>query len=161
MLSGLVTLQTDPSTWTIPPAGKTNLGFNSAGQIVTQQSDGSITVFNAAALSGQLLNSAAPGLLTVSPQGADHQVITTISGSAREVDIVIAPNVALNFWETDILFDLTNAGAGFTINVYNSIVSGTPLFSLQTNSELQNALFTAIFASGAWQPKTALVPASS
>lgn len=148
-------LQTDPSTWANPPAGKTYIGTNDAGQLVTKVHDGSpvIVASGDPSLNKQAIAGASA---TVTPAASQHTEVITVSGAARTLQVTVAETDLSDGAACRIKFILP-ATALIVIEV---VSDGSVIwsFSNQTGAILK-ALFECYKDGGAWAPLVENVPA--
>lgn len=158
-------LQGDPTTWGVPPVGKTFVGINLSEQLVLVNNNGSggqvITPVVSAAPAG-LAFANASGSTTITPSAGVTTAVGAITGGARSVPLVLATN-GMSDGQTVEVFLTFPAIDGLTINFYNTVGSGSPVLPIQVSaiSGITNALAKFLFQSstGLWLPISLRVPA--
>jgi uncharacterized protein Usg len=154
-------LQGDPTTWGLPPVGKTFMGINASGQLVLKQNNGTITPVISSGPGGDALSNSV-GTTTINPTAGNFSALVNVSGSARRVPIVLATAGLLDWQQLDLRVDFPALDNLF-IDIYNTAVSGPPLSTFQaaTGSGITSALWQFRAQSGAWVILSNQVPASS
>ena len=146
-------LDTDPATWGTPPEGKTYIGTNESGQIVTKTTDGTTTVLVTGAPSVNAVASST-GTVTVTPGAPFHTEQITLSGTARTVPILLGDGA-------------TVAGGGLTLVILNTsgeelilttYYGATLLDTTYMTGDILSACFEFYFNSG-WKKKLLTLPA--
>ncbi len=154
----IVGLQGVPTTWGVPPVGKTMLGINEAGNLVLKQNDGSITT----------IVSSAPGFVeVVNPSGtstitATSSVMTAIldvTGTARAVPVVLAVAGAAAGTRLSLRVNLP-AAAGLAIQLRNATSGGTLLDSFTSDGSILSVVWELYFDGGSWNILSAQAPAN-
>lgn len=150
-------LDGDPTTWGVPPVGKTFVGVNLAGQLVVKQNDGTITAIvpSTPALAASD-NSSGP--TTITPTSSIQRYILNVQGASRNVPIILAIAGAAEGYSVDLLVKVP-AIAGFVLKLLNADGSGTQLDSYTTDGNNVTVKWTALFQSGAWVLFGASAPA--
>jgi hypothetical protein len=154
-------LQGDPSTWGVPPVGKTFVGINAAGQLVLKQNDGSISpVLSFIPANQQLVN--AFGATDIVPPALITSTYLLISGTARTVPVSLktAGIVDGQILRLRLTFPALD---NLIVNIYNENTGGTLLSSFQsaTGSGITNGLWTFVAGGGVWALDSNQVPAIS
>lgn len=149
-------LQGDPSTWGLPPTGKTYAGVNTSGQIVLKQHDGTVTIVESGApsLHKQANNSVTP--IAVTPTSSLHTEVVTVTGAARTTPLLIGGTSQSDGARCAILFKLPA-----TANIIIEIYSDAELIATLQNQTgaLLKATLEFFLDAGVWAPLTAIVPA--
>jgi hypothetical protein len=154
---GFILLQGDPTTWTPPDVGKTALGINASGQVVTMQHDGSITVLvSSSPATGSQTSSS--GTVTVTPSQPIFTEIVTLLGAARAVPIAIPVAGALSGSRVTIQVQMP-ALAGLNLTFYNNNTSGTALDTFSTDGSIRTGVWDFYFDGAAWQLLRSQIPA--
>jgi hypothetical protein len=147
----------DPTTWGVPPVGKTFLGINLSGVLTIVNNNGSggaiITPVVSAAPQQVTLGNAA-GTTTITSVSGVFTATVVVSGTPRAVPLVLATAGMTDGMTIDLLV-IFPATDGFVLNLYNTIGSGGTLdsFSAATASPLVTTghwklLFTS--STGLW-----------
>jgi hypothetical protein len=159
--ASLSLLQGDPATWGNPPVGKTYVGVNEAGQIVTKQSNGAYTILSSGSLSLSEYSNTT-GNTSVAIQAIQQLTIVTVTGVARSVPIILETagltegqqlEVRANFLALDNLF----------IRFYNTDTLGAPIsqFQSSTGSGIVSGYWKFYVKNGIWQLLSNFIPAAS
>lgn len=148
-------LQTDPTTWDLPPVGKTYVGINDAGQIVLKQHDGSVTVVESGDPSLHKQASSA-GTIAVTPTTAQHTEVITVTGAARTSPVLIAGTTLSDGSRALLLFKLPA-----TANVILEIYSDATLIGVVQNQtgDVLKAAVEFFLDAGVWAPLRENIPA--
>ncbi len=155
----LVAVKGDPTTWTPPSAGYINIGVNSAGQLTTQQPDGSFTILVSSAPTDHSQTSSS-GPVAVAPIGAISLEIVTLGGSARAVPITLSDTSAgvIEGAQARVLCVLP-ATAGIAITFYDASAGAITHASFTTDGFVLSGSWLFLFTGGAWNLVQAQVPA--
>lgn len=150
-------LQGDPADWALPPTGKTYIGLNESGQLVTKQHDGTITVIGTGGTPSLNKQANSDGsVITVTPTTSQHTEILTFTGIAR--------TQVVNLVETD-LGDGSLAGvlinapatAGIVIELYSD---SEKIWSYVNESGAAEKAFVEFYKdSTVWKVRLSAVPA--
>ena len=155
----LVAVKGDPTTWTPPSSGYVNVGINSSGQLVLQQSDSTILPIVSSAPTDHSQTSSS-GPVAVAPMGAISLEIVTLGGSARAVPITLSDTSAgvIEGAQARILCVLP-ATAGLAITFYDATAGAITNASFTTDGSVRSGSWLVLFTSGAWNLVLAQVPA--
>lgn len=152
----IIGLEGDPTLWANPPAGKTAIGVNLAGQVVVKQSDGSIQTITTSA-PGVHTQASGSGNVTITPTAGVFAEILTLSGGARSVPIILATASIVD--GTRLTITVLLAGiAGLALDFRNGSGGGAQVASFTSAGEL-NGCWEFVMVSGTWTPVRAQVPA--
>jgi hypothetical protein len=150
-------LQTDPSDWGVPIAGRTFIGVDANGSLVTKQSNGVITIYTAGTNPSVSKQTSSSGTIDVNVSTPLFLEIVTITGAARVVPIVISDAVVTDGYQAQVKLNFAALAAGSTIQLY----SGTLMIaSFLTDGETINGLWSVYGDSGEWVLKSAQFPAA-
>ncbi len=150
-------LQGDPSDWGVPPSGKTYIGLNDSGQIVTKQHDGTVTVIGTGGTPSLNKQANSDGsVITVTPTTTQHREVITLSGIAR-TQVVNISGTDLADGSVAVLQLNMPSTPGIIVEFYSDSVL---LFSYQNESGvLEKARFEIYKDGSAWEPGESTVPA--
>lgn len=150
-------LKGDPSTWGVPPVGKTFVGINAAGQIVVKQNDGTITaIVPSTPALGAADNTSGP--TTITPTSSIQRYILNVQGASRNVPVILDVAGAAEGYSIEVLIKVP-AVAGFVVKLLNADGSGTQLDSWTTDGNNVTLKWYAVYQSGAWVLFGAQAPA--
>lgn len=152
----LILLQTDPSTWPNPDAGKTFVGTNSSGQLVTKVHDGSPAVVASGdpSLSKQASSDTTP--VAVVPTTPFHTEIVTVTGAARTLPVLLGGTDQPDGARCTILFNLP-ATSGIVVEIYDD---ATLISVIENQSDgAQKASVEFYLDAGAWKVLREVIPA--
>lgn len=109
----------DPSEWGLPPSGKTFVGINDQGQVVTIQHDGTITVLTAGGVPSLNKQANSDGtVIAIVPSTSQHKEVITLTGAARTQVINIAETDLEDGSSCVVLFNLP-ATASLVVEIYS------------------------------------------
>lgn len=150
--------QGDPSTWGVPAAGKTFVGVNAAGQLVTKQNDGTITVLVTGA--PELISATnASGATTFTLADAVASGVLTVQGAARTVPIYLDTAGAEEGSVINLLVKFP-AAANYVFVIRNEDGSGDVLATFTSfDDSIASLKYQFVFADGAWTLFGAQIPA--
>jgi hypothetical protein len=149
-------LQGDPTTWGVPPVGKSFLGINLSGQAVIVNNNGSggaviSPVVSAAPVQLPFVNNS--GTTTITPSAGQTTAVVAVGGTARNVPIVLATAGMTDGMVLDLLL-IFPALDNLIMNIYNTVGSGSPLDTVQstTAGNLTTAWWRLLYtsANGTW-----------
>lgn len=151
-----ILLQTDPSGWSNPPAGKTALGVNALGQIVTRQSDGTEAILLGTNPSLHKQTNASGGA-GIAPTTPFHTEIITVTGTARSLAAVISEVNIADGWQLRILFLLPPV-SGIDLQLFSN---ATQVAEFSSDGAVRAACFEYVFdaAAGHWVSLRETIPA--
>lgn len=150
-------LQGDPTTWGVPPVGKTYVGINDSGQLILKQNDGSIVpIISSAPSVAKPTNSSGATLITLGAQ--IHTAILTITGTSRSVPIVLDIDGAAAGAQLTLQVNWPGL-AGFDLDIRNADSGGTQLDTFQTDGSILNGLWRFVYDGTAWNKIEASIPA--
>lgn len=150
-------LQGDPSTWPLPPAGKTYLGINATGQIVLKQHDGTLSVISSGACSlNKQANNGTVSSLTVTPSTSMHTEIITLTGGARTLPVTIVDPGLSDGARVTILFKFP-ATTPILVDIFSDIDLLASLQNQTSSPAPGRADF--VLDDGDWVCVSVLVPA--
>lgn len=150
-------LESDPTTWGVPPVGKTFVGINLAGQIVIKQNDGTITaVVPSTPALGASTNSSGPS--TITPTSSIQRFILDVQGAPRSVPVILDIAGAAAGYSVEVLIKLP-ATAGFVFHLLNADGSGVELDRYTSDGNTVTLKWMAVFQAGAWVLFGGMAPA--
>jgi len=150
-------IQGSPSSWGVPPEGKTYLGVNAQGQIVTVQHNGDITVLTAGGVPSLNKQANSDGaVMAITPSTSQHKEIVTLTGAARTQVINVAETDLADGSSCVILFNLP-ATAGIVVEVYSD---ATLIWSYENESGAAQKAAAELYKDGStWAPLRGSIPA--
>lgn len=150
-------LQGDPSDWGLPPTGKTFVGVNDEGQIVTKQHDGTVTVLTAGGVPSLNKQANSDGtVIAITPSTSQHKEVITLTGVARTQVINVAETDLEDGSSCVILFNLP-ATAGIVVEVYSD---ATLIWSYENETGAALKAAAELYKDGStWAPLRESIPA--
>lgn len=150
-------LQGDPSDWGLPASGKTFIGINESGQVVTKQSDGTVTVIGAGGVPSLNKQANSDGTaITVTPVAYQHTEVVTLTGSARTQVVNVAETSLGDGALAGILFNLP-ATADVVVEVYSD---ATLIWSFENESGAVIKALVQVYKDGdVWKVLQSVIPA--
>lgn len=163
--ASFVLLEGDPSTWGVPPVGKTFLGINLAGVPTAVNNDGSghpVVTPLVSAAPGVLAFANAAGTSTLTPSAGVTTALGVISGTARTVPLVLATAGMVDGQTIEVQLSFP-ALDNLIMSFYNTVGSGMPIISWQSASasNVVNGVWKFVYqtATGLWALVSARTPA--
>lgn len=150
-------LKGDPTTWGVPPVGKTFMGINLTGQLALVQSDGTISTFTSSVPAFLAVGNAA-GTTTITPAQPVQTTILTITGGARAVPIVLSVTGQLAGAVLDLLVNV-GATAGYALDIRNATGGGIQLDTYTSNGATAVAKWRFVFDGAQWNKVEVIIPA--
>lgn len=151
----LILLNVDPSTWANPPEGKTFIGTNELGQLVTKVHDGSPTVIGAGGQPSFHKQSSASSPIGITPTNAVHTEVVTLTGIARDIAVLISNDGHSDGDLLTVLFVLP-AVSGLHIEVFSDV---NELTDYTSDGGTLRASFKYYFDAGQWKQLEEAIPA--
>lgn len=155
--ASLSLIQGDPTTWGIPASGKTFVGINESGQIVTKQNDGTISVLTTTSPAFiEELNTS--GTTTITPTQSITTAVLTIQGTSRAVPIVLDTAGIDSGAQLSLLVNLP-AAAGLALTIRNGSILGTVLDTFTSDGSILTASWRFYFDGTSWNVFSSQIPA--
>lgn len=149
-------LQGDPSQWGLPSAGRTFVGVNAAGALITKQSNGVITIYTAGTNPSVAKQTSSSGSVAVTVTTPIFLAVLTLTGAARTIPIVISDTIVTDGYQAQIKLSFAGLSAGAVIQLY----SGSLLIaSFTSDGETVNGIWSVYGDTGEWVLKNSQFPA--
>jgi|GEM_PF-6555378 hypothetical protein len=160
---GLLIPLIDPTTVTVPPAGKISLVVNLSGLLTVIKSDGSINPISPTnQTSDESDASSVSANMNIGPGSGLHTASVVVTGlaSVRTFSLVNVGLSELNAgWRIRVFFDLSVAVAGITLEVFDGNTLGTELFNYVTDGTQKSAYGDFYWTGTNWKAVGSAVPA--